>query len=94
MTDDFQKPRYEIPIMFDLGGMAKGSGVCEGGSAPSINPIDCTAGVTASNACTAGTAAQTACTAGSTNIGATCSRGGFANPTCTGGTQPATGTPN
>ena len=94
MTEYFQKSRYETPVMFDLGSMAKGSGVCTDGSAPSINPIDCTAGGTATNACTAGDSAQFACSAGLTNVGATCSRGGFADPTCTGGTSPATGTPN
>jgi len=88
MAEDLQKPRYEKPIMFDLGGMAKGSGVCDSGSAPSVDPLDCTAGPNASQACTEGSTAQVACTAGPTNVGGTCSAGGNASPTCTGGGQP------
>jgi hypothetical protein len=91
MTEDFQKPRYETPIMFDLGSMAKGSGICDTGSAPNADPLDCTAGPTASRACTAGDSAQVACTAGEANIGGTCSDGGHANPTCTGGGAPGQG---
>ena len=78
--EDFQKPRYEKPIMFDLGSMAKGSGQA---------PEDCTAGGSATRDCTAGVTASRNCTAGDSAVGSTCSQGATADPTCTGGTQPA-----
>ena len=69
------KPKYEAPIIVSLGGLAKGAGACTAGSGDT-------------DICTAGALAQTACTAGVTNNGATCSDGGSASPTCTGGMLP------
>ncbi len=75
MTEDSPKPKYEPPIMIDLGSMAKGSGAC-------------TAGLSDTDTCTEGGAATNNCTAGLAAGGSTCSAGSFANPTCTGGGQP------
>ena len=90
--------KYESPVLVPLGEMAKGSGVCSVGSsvvAPTCDTgttdsavIDCTAGPTAVRDCTAGTAALRDCTAGVSATGSTCSQGGHASPTCTGGTIP------
>ena len=84
MTGDFQKPKYETPTMFDLGSMVKGSGACEQGSQPTIGPLDCTAGPTASNDCTAGTSALNNCTQGVSAIPA-CTAGDSATGACTAG---------
>jgi len=77
MSDDQRKtkPKYESPTIVTLGGLAMGEGAC-------------TAGTGDTDACTAGSIAQTACTAGPINIGGTCSDGGHAHPTCTGGSVP------
>ena len=87
MTEDFPKPRYEPPIMIDLGGMAKGKGDCVAGltdtgarcTAGTSNLLACTAGTAAQNECTSGTSAILACT----NVGAAavnaCSPGGSNN---------------
>lgn len=77
MMEDFQKPRYETPIMFDLGSMAKGTGtICTGGGSADW---DCTAGGNANWDCTTGGNAQ----------GDTCvdgARVGTWPTTCIGGT--------
>ncbi len=76
MTEDFPKPRYEPPVMIDLGSMAKGSGQ---------PPVDCSAGSSAFRNCTAGTAATDACTAGTQAI-QSCTDGAAAQiVTCSGG---------
>lgn len=62
MTEDSPKPRYEPPIMIDLGSIAKGRGACTAGE---TDTVDCTAGPGALNACSQGGSATTAaCTAG------------------------------
>jgi len=76
VTEDLPKPRYESPILIDLGGMAKGKGqsYCAAGpldtgtycTAGGSNPLACTAGTAAFNACSEGTAAVNACTSGTT----------------------------
>jgi hypothetical protein len=86
MTQDFQKPKYETPTMFDLGSMVKGSGICDTGSAPSSELLDCTAGPTASRDCTAGTAALNNCSQGVSAIPA-CTAGDSATGACTAGGQ-------
>jgi hypothetical protein len=76
VTEDFPKPRYEPPVMIDLGSIAKGSGQA---------PIDCTAGASATNNCTAGGNATSACTAGTSAI-QSCTNGVAATVvTCSGG---------
>lgn len=74
MTEDFPKPRYEPPIMIDLGSMAKGRGACTAGQ---TDAVDCTAGQGAFNACSQGGSASTAaCTAGDSATVA-CTAGGL-----------------
>jgi hypothetical protein len=77
VTEDLTKPRYESPILIDLGDMAKGKGsYCAPGpldtgtycTAGGSNPLACTAGTAAFNACTEGTAAQLACTGGNAEV--------------------------
>ena len=76
MTQDFPKPRYESPVIIYLGSMAIGSGQ---------TPIDCTAGLSATNNCTAGGNATDACTAGTSAI-QSCTDGVAATVvTCSGG---------
>jgi hypothetical protein len=84
MAEEFQKPRYETPILFDLGSMAKGRGVCETGSGVTSGPLDCTAGPSASNDCTAGTAALNNCSQGVSALVA-CTAGNSATSACTAG---------
>lgn len=86
MTQDYQKPRYETPTMFDLGSMVKGSGICEQGSNPTLDPLDCTAGLTASRDCSAGTAALNNCSQGVSALPA-CTAGDSATGACTAGGQ-------
>ena len=54
------KPKYEAPIVVDLGELARGAGACSAGSGDTDT---CTAGGAALTACTAGGSAAT-CTAG------------------------------
>jgi hypothetical protein len=86
VTEEFPKPRYEAPILIDLGGMAKGRGQtnCTAGpldtgtfcTAGGSNPLACTAGTAAFNACTdQGVAAHDACTFGPVAVLA-CTTGG------------------
>ena len=94
------KSKYESPILVPLGEMARGSGVCEAGSAvvavdcvtgeADAGTIDCTAGPTATRDCTAGTAAERNCTAGVSAIPA-CSLGTAATLACTDGGQEVAG---
>lgn len=55
------KPKYETPIVVNLGEMARGAGACSAGTA---DVVDCSAGTAALNACTAGVSAVNGCTAG------------------------------
>lgn len=73
MTERFPKPKYEPPIVIDLGSMAKGIGALD--CTPGYTATrDCTQGDTAQNNCSAGTAALVACSAGVSALSA-CSAG-------------------
>ena len=58
------KKTYQSPMVMGLGELARGSGICDNGSSPTIDEINCTAGPAASAACTAGGSALNQCTAG------------------------------
>jgi len=89
MSEQFPlKKAYQAPIVMGLGKLARGSGVCENGSSPSQEPIDCTAGPSATQDCTAGGAAARACTAGNSAV-VGCSAGDLdTTGGCTGGSTP------
>ena len=63
-NEKMAKPKYEAPVVIDLGEMSQGFGYCAAGTAA---PLDY---------CTAGTAAGTACTDGSIALTAACTAGG------------------
>ena len=76
MTEEFQKQRYEPPIMIDLGSMAKGKGLmCDAGysdvtgdycrAGPNNTVGYCSAGLNNTGTyCSAGNLNATACSAG------------------------------
>jgi hypothetical protein len=78
VTDELPKPRYEPPIMIDLGIMAKGKGYCAAG------PLD-----TGGEYCSAGESNQIGyCSAGYGNMGTYCSAGTANQRACSAGPSP------